>query len=455
MENLKDGSASRMFFFSAIFWFCVGTFMGFVNGTKLAAPGFMADNPYLAFGHLRPVHVHIVIFGWISMAFAGAMCYITPALCNTRLWSEKLGVINVYLWNAGMVVLITCLTLGMTSGREYSDMPWVVDIYAALFMVIPLSINVWMTIIHRKSKGLYVTVWFFATALMMLAITFLIGQSPELFHLTGLNEAYLTWWHAHNILGLFITPVSAAIAYYTVPKATGNTLYSHRIGHLHFWSIAAFYSTPGAHHLMGAPIPEWIKSFASVAGVLVLVPAIAFCANLLLTMQGKWSMFVTNLPIKWTITGVLMAVPLNFQGGFQQTRAINWYIHGTHWIVAHAHLALLGFSTFVEVGAIYYALPKLLGRKLYSESIGNVHFWLTLIGFIIYWTSMTTAGLIQGAGKIYEVAYIETVSATQPYMVARAIGGFMVFIGQCLFLYNMYMTATAGEKTEEFNIANT
>ena len=332
----------------------------------------------------------------------------------------------------------------MTSGREYSDMPWFIDIVVILGVLTPLGINVWMTIKTRRVQGIYTTNWFFGAATFMVIIVFTVGNAPEFFQLTGLTEAYLTWWFAHNVLGLWITPVAAAIAYYVVPKVTGNPLYSHRIGHLHFWSVVVFYSTPAAHHLMSAPLPEWLKSFASVEGVLILVPAIAFVSNLLLTMTGKWRMFVENIEIKFTITGVMMAIPLNMQGGFQQTRAINWYVHGTGWMVAHAHLALLGFSTFLEAAAVYYGLQTLLRRKLYSLGLANFHFWMLLIGFTTYWVSMTIAGLIQGAGKIYEVPYMDVVIAEHPYMIARWVGGTMVFLGNCVWLYNMWKTARAG-----------
>jgi cytochrome c oxidase cbb3-type subunit 1 len=208
--------------------------------------------------------------------------------------------------------------------------------------------------------------------------------------------------------------------------------------------VVVFYSTPAAHHLMSAPLPEWLKSFASVEGVLILVPAIAFVSNIMLTMQGKWYMFVENIEVRFTVTGCLMAIPLNMQGGFQQTRAINWYIHGTGWIVAHAHLALLGFSTFLEAAAVYFGLQTILNRKLYSITLANLHFWLLLIGFTVYWVSMTIAGLIQGAGKIYEVPYIDVVIAEHPYMIARWLGGSMVFSGNVMWLYNMWMTARKG-----------
>ncbi len=443
-EDIPSGTAALYFGFTAIVWFVIGTGLGSFNAAKLAFPDWVTGSSLFAFGHMRQVHVHAVIFGWISGAFAMTMMYITPAVGNTKLWSEKLGVWNAVTWNLGLTLGLTLLWTGMTSGREYSDFPWFIDLYIIFLMLIPLGTNVWMTIIRRKTQGIYTTNWFFAASIFMLTMVFLVGNSPEFFHLTGLTEAYLTWWFAHNVLGLWITPVGAAIAYYTIPKITGNPLYSHRIGHLHFWSIVMFYSTPAAHHLMSSPLPEWLKSFASVEGVLILVPAIAFISNLLLTMQGKWHMFVENLETRFTITGVLMAIPLNMQGGFQQTRAINWYIHGTGWIVAHAHLALLGFSTFVEVGAVYFGLQTIMRRKLYSLTLGNMHFWLLLIGFTTYWVSMTIAGLIQGAGKIYEVPYIDVVIAEHPYMIARWIGGTMVFTGNIIWLINMYMTAREG-----------
>jgi len=443
-KDIPQGTAALFFAVSSILWFIIGTGIGSFNAAKLAFPDWYHGIYALQFGHMRQVHVHAVIFGWIAMAFAASMLYITPALGNTKLWSEKLGVWNCLLYNIGLCLALALLWSGVTSGREYSDHVWPIDLYIAFVMVVPWAMNVWMTILNRRTQGIYTTNWFFAGSTFMLIIVFLIGNLPEFFHLTGLNEAYMTWWFAHNVLGLLITPVAAAITYYIVPKITGNPLYSHRVGHLHFWSIVVFYSTPAAHHLMSSPLPEWLKSFASVEGVLILVPAVAYVCNILLTMQGKWSMFVSNIEIKFTITGVLLAIPLNMQGGFQQTRAINWYIHGTGWIVAHAHLALLGFSTFAEAAAVYYGMQVLLRRKLYSASLANFHFWMLLIGFSLYWTSMTISGLIQGAAKIYEVPYVDVVIAEHPYMIVRWLGGTMVFFGNIIWLYNMVMTARAG-----------
>ena len=94
------------------------------------------------------------------MAFAMAMMYITPALGNTKLWSEKLGVWNCLIWNIGLALGLTLLWFGVTSGREYSDMIWPIDLAIVFGILLPLAVNVWMTIKTRRTQGIYTTNWF-------------------------------------------------------------------------------------------------------------------------------------------------------------------------------------------------------------------------------------------------------------------------------------------------------
>ncbi|NBQ48416.1 MAG: cytochrome-c oxidase, partial [Sphingobacteriia bacterium] len=106
-KDIPVGSSAIYFGFSSILWFVIGTGLGSFNAAKLAFPDFVTGTEMFAFGHMRQVHVLAVIFGWISMAFAMAMMYITPILGNTRLWSEKLGMWNCFMWNIA-------LSLGLT-----------------------------------------------------------------------------------------------------------------------------------------------------------------------------------------------------------------------------------------------------------------------------------------------------------------------------------------------------
>ena len=180
-EDIPHGTAAVYFGISSIMWFVIGTGLGSFNAAKLAFPDFVTGSELFSFGHMRQVHVMAVIFGWISMAFAMAMMYITPALGNTRLWSEKLGVWNCFNWNVGLSLALTLLWAGMSSGREYSDFPWFIDLVVLFALVAPLGINVWMTVVKRRTQGIYTTNWFFMAATFMVFIVLLVGNLPEYF----------------------------------------------------------------------------------------------------------------------------------------------------------------------------------------------------------------------------------------------------------------------------------
>src|SRR3569832_1489507 len=127
-EDITAGSATIIFGFSAIIWFVIGSGLGSFNAAKLAFPDFATGVEMFAFGHMRHAHVLAVILGWFSMAFAMSMMYMTPALGNTKLWSEKLGLWTAFNWNVGLSLGLILLWIGITSGREYSDLIWPIDL---------------------------------------------------------------------------------------------------------------------------------------------------------------------------------------------------------------------------------------------------------------------------------------------------------------------------------------
>ena len=433
-----EHSASKRFLISGAIWALVGTFLGLVAATEYFAPDLVHGVAQLSFGRLRPTHINVVAFGFISMSTVGAVFYVIPELCRTKLYSERLGNILMLAWNAVIVAGIFCLTNGITEGREYAELPWFLDIplFAALLLYIVI---VWGTVLDRKEKQLYVTVWYVAGTTLWFPVVYLIGNKV-FFDVHGAGDAIANWFYGHNILGLWFTTNGIGLTYYFLPKITKNPLYSHLLSIVGFSTIAMFYTPTGTHHLLQSPVPEWLKAVAVISSVMLLVPVMSVLVNFWLTMKGKWGMLGTNIPLRFFITAMWFYLLTCFTGPFQATRWINWYLHFTHWVVGHAHFALLGTFGFVAWGAIYYCVPRVSGRQWYSRRLANAHYWLSLVGTVIMMTALTIAGLIQASAWEEGIPVYRGVIMVRPFMAMRALSGVLIVAGQLLLVYNVFKT---------------
>jgi cytochrome c oxidase cbb3-type subunit I len=434
----REYSASRNFILSALFWSVLGMGAGMFAGLEFSMPNLIANVPQLSMPHLRMWHVNGVAIGWLSMGYVGAMFYMVPSLTKTKLWSEKLGNFTMWAWNIMMCGAFCTLLNGATEGREYAELGAVLDVIAVVGLI-TVALNLYMTVVNRRVKKLYVSLWYFLGALFWFPLVYVIGQRTFV-ALPGLNDAIIGWFYGHNILGMWFTTVGVGMMYYLLPRLTGSPLYSHGLSMLGFWGIALFYAPTGTHHILQSPVPEWLKAIAVISSIFLLVPVLTVLTNFFMTMKGKWGMVATDLPLRFAITSAGFYLITCVQGPFQATRWINWYLHFGQWVVAHAHLALLGTFSFILSSAIYYGLPRITGRAWYSQSLIRSHYWLKFLGFLIMMISLTTAGLIQSAGWAFGMPIDQWSLVIRPYWAIRAISGIMIVLGQLIFCYNTWKT---------------
>jgi len=92
---------------------------------------------------------------------------------------------------------------------------------------------------------------------------------------------------------------------------------------------------------------------------MLLVPVFAFTINILGTMKGNWDKFFTNLPLRFTLTAFFFYFLVNIQGAFEALQPFNRLTHFTNFVVAHAHLALLGAFTILGMGVIDYMVAQI------------------------------------------------------------------------------------------------
>ena len=417
----------------------VATFMGLLGATELIAPDLTANIGWLAFGRVRPIHVNLVLFGFVTPGLLASAFYYVPMLLRTELYSEKLGVVTVLAWNLALIAVVLSLAKGFTQGREYAEMIWSIDILiVAVFSLV--FINMIMTVARRKEPILYVSVWYVCAGIILTAVTFSLGNviwRPDSGSLTGIPDAILLWFYGHNVFGLLLTPLSAGVAYFVIPKACRAPLYSHTLSLFGFWSLLVVYTHIGTHHLLQVPVPTWLKVISIVDSVAMVIPVMAFLINIWYTAKGKLGQIHADIGAKFVFTGTIMYFFVSIQGSMMALPDVQRVTHFNNWVIAHAHVGVLGFAGMIALGGIYYILPRITGKPLYSKLLADFQYWMILIGVVGFTVVLTIAGLIQGNAWLNGETVYRVLPQIHMYYIARASLGLIIFSSAIVGLYNI------------------
>ncbi len=417
----------------------VATLFGLTTAIELIAPELLGDISWLSFGRIRPIHTKLVIFGFVTPGLLSAGHYIVPRLLRNELFSEKLGMFTVILWNVILVSIVITLAAGLTQGREYAEAIWSIDVLVALVFAL-IFINLIMTIRRRKEPILYVSVWYITAAVILSLIVYAIGNViwvPDTGSLTGIPDALVNWFYGHNVLGLLLTPLAVGVAYFVIPSATRSPLYSHTLSLVGFWTILVLYSHIGTHHLLQVPAPTWLKVVSITGSIGMIIPVMIVLINLWFTMRGKLGVIHKDIGAKFVFSGTIFYLLTCIQGPLQSLPQVQRLTHFTNWVVAHAHMGVLGFSGMIALGGIYYMLPKITGKPIFSKTLANFQFWLILIGLVGFMVTLTIAGLVQGNSWLNGETVYRILPQMHTYNVVRASMGLLIVAGAIVGLYNI------------------
>jgi len=439
-QNAEPSYATaKAFMLTSAFWFAAATSFGLIGAGYLIAPDFLANIEYIHFGRVRPMHINAVLFGFVTPGLLAAAFYYFPRLLRTKLFSEKLGVLTAVFWNITVTAGMIGIATGHTQGREYAELPWTVDIMVVISFAL-VVFNVLMTIRRRREPILFVSVWYTTAAVILTSLTYCLGNviwKPDTGALLGIPDAILLWFYGHNIFGLLLTPMALGIAYYVLPIATRSPLYSHTLSLLGFWALIIVYTHIGTHHLLQVPVPTWLKTISIVDSVAMVIPVMIVLINLWYTVRGKLGDIHADIGAKFIFTGTIFYFFVNIQGSMMALPHVQRITHFNNWVVGHAHIGVLGFAGVTALGGIYFILPRITGRPLYSRFLADVQYWLVLIGITGFAVVLTTAGLIQGNGWYNGETVYRTLPEIQPYYILRASLGTLIVVGAYIGLYNV------------------
>ena len=440
------------FFISSACWFVVATLGGLFLASFMVAPDFFLykNISWLEFGRIRPVHTNMMIFGFVGSALVGSIYYYVPHLARRPLFSRGLGRAANWIWNLAIATGTVTLAMGYTQSREYAEWIWPIDLMILAAFAITFY-NLLRTIIARQEKLLYVSIWYAFGALVFTFFIYFFGNAvwnPRTGAITGMPDGILAWFYGHGVVGLFLTPLAVGLAYYVIPIVCRSPLFSHALSLVGFWTILMFYPHIGTHHLLQTPAPTWLKIVAITGSIGMLIPVFTVLVNLWLTMQGKLGNLHADIGGKFVFAGLVWYLLVCLQGPFQSLPSVQRITHLTNWVIGHSHIAVLGFSGFIALGGVYFILPRINGRGLYSKGLADVQYWLLLTGLTGFFVVLTIAGLIQGSGWLNGQVVYKILPQLHTYFVFRLGFGMLIFSGAVVGLYNIWRSLYGSRRSE-------
>lgn len=453
-----DNLTVRNFAVATSIWGIVGMTVGLLIALQLIFPELNFGLAQTTFGRLRPLHTNAVIFAFVGNGLFAGIYYSLQRLTKARMFSDTLSKIHFWGWQAIIVSAALTLVMGFTSSKEYAELEWPIDIAIAVIWVV-FGVNMFMTILRRRERHLYVAVWFYIATFVTVAVLHIVNSMVIPVSLTksysvfaGVQDALVQWWYGHNAVAFFLTTPYLGLMYYFIPKASNRPVYSYRLSIIHFWALIFIYIWAGPHHLLYTALPDWAQSLGVVFSIMLIAPSWGGMLNGLLTLRGAWDQVRTNPVLKFMVVAVTAYGMATFEGPMLSLKSVNAISHYTDWTIAHVHVGGLGWNGFLTFGMLYWLIPRIYGTKLYSIKLANSHFWIGTLGILFYAIPLYWAGWTQGlmwkeftdAGFLKYGNFLETVLQILPMYALRALGGAMYLAGAIMMVYNIFKTMGQG-----------
>ena len=452
-----DNKTVRNFAIATMIWGVVGMLVGLIIALQLVFPVQLNFQPYLNFGRLRPLHTNAVIFAFVGNGIFMGVYYSLQRLLKTRMFNDTLSKIHFWGWQLIIVAAAITLPLGLTTGKEYAELEWPIDIAITLIWVV-FGFNMFATIIKRRERHLYVAVWFYIATFVTVAVLHLVNSFELPISLfksyswyAGVQDALVQWWYGHNAVAFFLTTPYLGLMYYFMPKAANRPVFSYKLSIIHFWALIFLYIWAGPHHLLYTALPNWAQSIGIVFSFMLIFPSWGGMINGLLTLRGAWDKVREDVILKFMVVAVTAYGMSTFEGPMLSLKSINAVAHFTDWIIAHVHIGGLGWNGMLTFGILYWLIPRMYKTDLYSKKLANVHFWLATLGILFYAIPMYWAGWQQASmwkqftesGQI-KYQFLETVTYMAPFYAMRALGGVLYLSGAIVAMVNIFKTIGKG-----------
>ena len=455
---------------TVFFFFVVGGLMAMFMRAELAEPGsqYIDSN---AFNGFTSVHATLMIFLFVVPVFAGLGNYVIPLMLGaTDMAFPRLNALSFWMLPIGGLIIVASFLLPggafsagwtnyapLATQQPDSNLMFQMGVQWAGASSIATALNFLVTIITMRAPGMTfwrmpLLVWanFTTSLLVVLATPFIAGSQfllmfdrvlhTNFFEVAGggyvVGYQHIFWFYSHPAVYIMLLP-GFGIVSEVLSVFSRKPIFGYRLMALSLVAILFLGFSVWAHHMFVAGMAPWLRIPMMITTLLIAVPTGIKVFSWLATLWEGKIHFKT--PMLWAVGFISMFVIGGLSGIMLGSVPVDQHASDTYFIVAHIHYVLYGGSVFTIFAGVYYWFPKMTGR-MYNETLGKWHFWLTMISFNVTFFVQHYIGL-QGMPR--RVADYDPVWAD--WNMVSSIGSFVLGASTLIFLYNMAVSWRSGE----------
>jgi cytochrome c oxidase subunit I len=456
---------------TTIFFFVAAGLMAMFMRAELAKPGMQfVDNN--TFNGLFSVHASLMIFLFVIPAFAGLGNYVIPLMIGAPdMAFPRLNALSFWLLPiAGFIMLTSFLvpdggafSAGWTNYATLAVHQPVGNVFFQMAVQwagassIMTALNFLVTIITMRAPGmsfwrLPLLVWanFATSTLVVIATPFIAGSQffllfDRVLHTNFFNPdaggdviayQHIFWFYSHPAVYIMMLP-GFGIASEVISVFSRKPIFGYRLMALSLMAILILGFSVWAHHMFVSGMSSWLRIPMMVTTMLIAVPTGIKVFSWLATLWEGRIHFKT--PMLFASGFVSMFVIGGLSGVYLGSIPVDIHASDTYFVVAHIHYVLFGGSLFTIFAGIYYWFPKMTGR-MYNETLGKLHFWLTFIGFNVTFFPMHWLGLQGMPRRVSDYA-----DRFGDLNFIISIASFLLGASTVVFVYNMIVSWRRGE----------